>query len=84
VSNRQPPPDWRTVLSIEERLAVRHKIKTAYTNSCGTYEDLLDTVIAMEEELLHLSAASRLDYFGKGYKYENIVRAKRKQLDGTK
>jgi hypothetical protein len=37
----------------------------------------------MEEELLHLSAASRLDYFGKGYKYENIVRAKRKQLDGT-
>ena len=62
---------------------MRHKIKTAYTNSCGTYEDLLDTVIAMEEELLHLSAASRLDYFGKGYKYENIVRAKRKQLDGT-
>ena len=71
---RMPPPvDWRTFLTIEERLAVRNKINNAYTSSCKTYEELLDTVVAIEEELLYISAPSRLDYFKSGLEFENRV-----------
>ena len=56
-----PSVDWRTFLSIEERLAVRNKFK-----------ELLDTV-AIEEELLYISAPSRLDYFKSGLELESRV-----------
>lgn len=36
--------DWRMYLTIEERQAVRSKIRDAYTNRCSTYEDLLQVV----------------------------------------
>lgn len=38
--------DWRMYLTIEERQAVRSKIRDAYTNRCSTYEDLLQVVRA--------------------------------------
>lgn len=36
--------DWRPFLSIEERQAVRSKIRDAYTATCRNYEELLDAV----------------------------------------
>jgi len=79
-----PSVDWRTFLSIEERLAVRNKINNAYTGSCRTFEELLDTVVAIEEELLYISAPSRLDYFKSGLEFESRVGLKRKQLQGRR
>lgn len=38
--------DWRMFLTIEERQAVRSKIRDAYTSRCATYEDLLQVVRA--------------------------------------
>lgn len=74
--------DWHLFLTIEERQAVRKKIKQAYTSSCKSYEDLLETVVAIEEELLHISTPSRLDYFKSGCQYDRRVVEKRKQLEG--
>jgi hypothetical protein len=74
--------DWRTYLTIEERQAVRQKIRSAYSKSCTNYKELLQTVVAIEEELLHVSAPSRLDYFKSGFDFENRVKTKRGQLTG--
>ena len=57
------PLEWRRFLTVEERTNVRAKIKAAYAAQCTSYEDLLEAAVAIEEELLHMSAPSRLDYF---------------------
>mmetsp|Transcript_1047 Transcript_1047/g.1307 ORF Transcript_1047/g.1307 Transcript_1047/m.1307 type:complete len:218 (+) Transcript_1047:43-696(+) len=72
--------EWRRFLTVEERQSVREKIRTAYLETCPTYEDLLPTVVAIEEELLHVSAPSRLDYFKCGIQYDKRVHEKRKQF----
>uniref|UniRef100_A0A7S2DF57 Uncharacterized protein n=1 Tax=Octactis speculum TaxID=3111310 RepID=A0A7S2DF57_9STRA len=74
--------DWHLFLTIEERQAVRQKIKQAYQGSCPNYQDLLETVVAIEEELLHISAPSRLDYFKSGIQFDKRVSEKRNQLAG--
>jgi hypothetical protein len=74
--------DWRTFLTIEERQAVRKKIRAAYSSSCEKMSDLLHTSVAIEEELLHISAPSRLDYFKSGLEFQNRVKLKRTQLEG--
>ena len=69
-STRTRPPqqqyDWHLFLTIEERQAIRQKIRQAYESSCTNFEELLETVVAIEEELLHISAPSRLDYLKSG------------------
>ena len=72
--------EWRKFLTVEERQGVRLKIKAAYKSSCTSYDDLLDTVMAIEEELLHISAPSRLDYFKSGCQFDKRVQDKRKQI----
>lgn len=74
--------DWRMYLTIEERQAVRSKIRDAYSSRCMSYEDLLQVACAIEEELLHISAPSRLDYFKSGFEFENRVKLKKDQLQG--
>lgn len=74
--------DWHLFLTIEERQAVRQKIKQAYQATCPSYEELLETVIAIEEELLHISTPHKLDYFKSACQYEKRVVDKRKQLAG--
>ncbi|KAJ0407359.1 hypothetical protein P43SY_004787 [Pythium insidiosum] len=74
--------DWRMYLTIEERQAVRSKIRDAYSSRCTSYEDLLQVACAIEEELLHISAPSRLDYFKSGFEFENRVKLKKDQLQG--
>jgi hypothetical protein len=70
-------------LTIEERLAVRGRINEAYVTSCTTYEQLMETVMAIEEELMYLSAPSRLDYFKSGLQFDGRVMNKRKQLESA-
>ncbi|RLN59991.1 hypothetical protein BBJ28_00001363 [Nothophytophthora sp. Chile5] len=48
VSQSSSMQDWRMYLTIEERQAVRSKIRDAYTSRCSTYEDLLQVVRAVE------------------------------------
>ena len=55
-------------------------MREAYTKGCTTFEELLDTVVAIDEELLHISAPSRLDYFKSGFEFQNRVLLKRAQL----
>lgn len=74
---------WRRFLTVEERQGVRQKIKQAYKNACKSYEELLTTVVAIEEELLHISAPSRLDYFKSGCQFDKRVAEKRKQFSST-
>ena len=76
----KPPREWRRVLTGEERTGVRAKLRAAYADQCKTYEELLDTVTAIEEELLHMAAPSRLDYFQAGVQFDRRVADKRKQL----
>ena len=61
---------------------MREKIKQAYTSTCKSYDELLETVVAIEEEPLHISTPSRLDYFKSGCQYDKRVAEKRKQLAG--
>ncbi|TDH68182.1 hypothetical protein CCR75_004468 [Bremia lactucae] len=82
VSQSSTMQDWRMYLTIEERQAVRSKIRDAYTSRCVNYEDLLQVACAIEEELLHISAPSRLDYFKSGFEFENRVKLKKDQLQG--
>ncbi|CEG37047.1 uncharacterized protein PHALS_04510 [Plasmopara halstedii] len=82
VSQSPTMQDWRMYLTIEERQAVRSKIRDAYTSRCSSYEDLLQVACAIEEELLHISAPSRLDYFKSGFEFENRVKLKKDQLQG--
>ena len=78
---RAPAPEWRTVMSIEERLGVRAKIRAAYARHCdGSFEDLLETATALGEELLYQSAPGRLDYFRSGLEFDAAVGQKRAQM----
>ena len=69
----KPPLEWRRFLTVEERTGVRSKLRAAYADQCKTYEELLDTVTAIEEELLHMAAPSRLDYFKAGVQFDRRV-----------
>ena len=72
--------DFRKYLTIEERQEVRRKVREAYAKSCTSFDELLDTLVAIDEELLYVAAPSRLDYFKSGFEFENRVVLKRKQL----
>lgn len=74
--------EWRTFMTIEDRQSVRAQIRAAYTANCASYEELLDAAVAVEEELLHMSAPSRLDYFKHAIGYDTRLKLKRKQLVG--
>ena len=74
-------PDWRTAVSIEDRLAQRTKIHDAYAKVCGeSYEQLLNVVVAVEEELVFASAVGRMEYFRSGIDWEGRLRTKKGQL----
>eukprot|EP00631_Chrysoreinhardia_giraudii_P000396 CAMPEP_0197421922 /NCGR_PEP_ID=MMETSP1170-20131217/12121_1 /TAXON_ID=54406 /ORGANISM="Sarcinochrysis sp, Strain CCMP770" /LENGTH=206 /DNA_ID=CAMNT_0042949213 /DNA_START=57 /DNA_END=677 /DNA_ORIENTATION=- len=82
-STGQRDYEWRRFLTVEERQGVRAKIRQAYKNACTSYDDLLTTCVAIEEELLHISAPSRLDYFKSGCQFDKRVAEKRKQFSST-
>jgi hypothetical protein len=51
-----------------------------YTKRAPTYEELLVTCSAIEEELLFAAAPSRLDYFKSGVQFEKRIKEKLVQL----
>ena len=69
---------------MEERQSIREKIKESYRRNTHSFEDLLETCAAMEEEALYLSAPSRLDYFKSGIQYDKRIAEKRRQLLSSK
>eukprot|EP00602_Paraphysomonas_sp_CaronLab_P003219 CAMPEP_0185017600 /NCGR_PEP_ID=MMETSP1103-20130426/537_1 /TAXON_ID=36769 /ORGANISM="Paraphysomonas bandaiensis, Strain Caron Lab Isolate" /LENGTH=147 /DNA_ID=CAMNT_0027547089 /DNA_START=168 /DNA_END=611 /DNA_ORIENTATION=- len=87
IASQQPvqaKTDWRLFLTVEERQLIRRKISSAYETKIKSYEELLQICSAIEEELVFISAPSRLDYFKAGLQYEKRVVEKKKQLpDGS-
>ena len=73
--------DWRTSVTIEDRLQQRSKLRDAYSRqSAGSLSVLLELVQAVEEELLFAGSGSRLDYFKAAIDYEARLRIKKQQL----
>jgi hypothetical protein len=72
--------DWTRHISVEERTFIRDKIRSAYSRKHETYEELLDSCSAIDEELLFSNAPSRLDYFKSGVQFEKRVIEKKNQL----
>jgi hypothetical protein len=68
--------DWRKTLSVEERQAMRKKIRDTLENSVPDYETLLTVFCDMEEESLFKMAPSRLDYFKTGGGFESRLKSK--------
>lgn len=61
---------------------MRNQIKDAYLTSCaGDFDALLETAVAIQEEMMYAAAPARLDYFKDGFEFENRVHLKRKQLE---
>lgn len=65
---------------MEDRLGVRAQIRSAYAGLTLSHEALLDLVSSIDEELLHMAAPTRLDYFKRGLEFGSRVRLKRGQL----
>jgi len=74
--------DWRASVSVEERINLRAKLRAAYSRHCPSYESLLDTVCAIEEELLFACATARIDYMKSGIDWDSRIQIKRQQLRG--
>ena len=70
-------------MTAEERIFITKKIKHAYQRKTPTYEELLDTCCAIEEEFVFMVAPSRLDYFKSGVQYEKRIVEKLTNLRRT-
>jgi hypothetical protein len=78
---RSNPVDWARQITADERRYIRDKIKAAYMKKmANSFEDLLETCAAIEEELVFSSAPSRLDYFKSGVQFEKRVAEKRCEM----
>jgi len=80
--NAKDQIDWRSFVSIEERTAVRKKLKEAYTKNCASYEDLISVVTAIDEEIVFASSSTRMDYFKTAIEWDNRLAIKKKVLAG--
>jgi hypothetical protein len=65
---------------VEERINIRRKLREAYFKHCPTYEQLLDTVTAVDEELLFSCSNNRIDYFKSSIDWDSRIQLKRQQL----
>jgi len=77
-----PEQNWRAYVAIEERSAVREKIRQAYRRNCPTYDQLLETVCGIDEELIYAGSVTRIDYFKSSIDWDNRILIKNKQLRG--
>jgi len=82
VNNGGVGPEWRSHVTIEERTAVRKKLREAYKKNCPSYEKLLEMAVAVDEEMVFAQAITKMDYFKAGIEWENRLTIKRQQLDG--
>ena len=59
--------DWARQITLEERKFIREKIKAAYLKTMeDSFNNLIESCSAIEEELTFSNAPSRLDYFKSG------------------
>jgi hypothetical protein len=72
--------EWRASVAVEERINIRRKLREAYFKHCPTYEQLLDVVTAVDEELLFSCSANRIDYFKSSIDWDGRIALKRQQL----
>lgn len=80
---RSVGPEWRLFSGIEERTAVRLKLRGAYhEHAAGDYERLLSLVAAIDEELIFASAGSRLEYMHEALDWNKRVGLKLRHLEG--
>lgn len=71
---------WRTELGVEDRRTVQVQIKRAYLDSCPTYDDLLEVVMAIDEEFLHAVSSSADEYYAAASRFGAKVRNKRAEF----
>ena len=75
--------EWRANVAVEERINIRRKLREAYSKHCPTYEQLLETVVAVDEELLFSCSTNRIDYFKSSIDWDARIQLKRQQLKGS-
>ena len=77
--------DFRTHTTVEERLAVRAHIRAAFSDATLTrsYEELLDVASALQEEMLFVTAQSKLEFYSQGYQFPSVVEKKCKSVLGS-
>jgi len=76
-------PDWRLNISVEDRLNVRSLISSSYSRSCSSFEDLLEIVVALQEEAIFATSHTKQQYLSSGDEWDNRVRMKINQLAGN-
>ena len=76
--------DWRVQVTVEDRIAQRRQLSASYQRHCPDYQALLNTAVAVEEELVFAASEGRLEYFKSGLDWEGRLRVKKRQLhDGA-
>jgi len=66
ISDMGAPSEWRE----KEREDSRVRIEKALEKNTQSYEELLLYVTAIDEELLHISSMSKMQYFDNAMDYE--------------
>ena len=72
--------DWRALVSVEERITIRRRLREAYLRHCTSYNDLLDTATAVDEELLFACSSNRIDFFKSSIDWDTRIQIKCQQL----
>lgn len=72
--------DWRALVSVEERITIRRRLREAYLRHCTSYNDLLDTATAVDEELLFACSTNRIDFFKSSIDWDTRIQIKCQQL----
>jgi len=72
--------DWRAQIGVEDRKSVQSAIRTAYMDSCPSYEELLQVVVAIDEEFTHAVSINAMDYFAQATRFSTKVRNKKFEI----
>ena len=72
--------DWRALVSVEERIVIRRKLRDSYLKHCPTYQELIDTATAVDEELLFACSTNRIDFFKSSIDWDTRIQIKCQQL----
>ncbi|OQR95448.1 hypothetical protein THRCLA_07861 [Thraustotheca clavata] len=67
------PMDWRQESSGHERASNRKRIEQALRLQAHSYEELLLIVSAIDEELLHVSSNSKIQYFDSAMDFQRTL-----------
>lgn len=82
-SNGNENSDWTRVITVEDRIKIREKIKAGYRKNIASddIDELLEIVSCIDEDLLMNSCSSRLEYYKQACQYDKRVSKKMEQLE---